>query len=58
MLVGTDVCIQMVCVWEETGVPGGNLPVWLGDHMTISHGDEYHVHITKSMVLCSKYCDI
>ena len=24
-------------VWEETGVPGGNPPVWLGDHMTISH---------------------
>ena len=22
MLVGTDVCIWMVFVWEETGVPG------------------------------------
>ena len=34
MLVGTDVCVQMVFVWEETGVPGG-----LGDQMTISHVD-------------------
>ena len=39
MLVGTDVCVQMVFVWEENGVPGGNQPVWLGDHMTISHAD-------------------
>ena len=39
MLVGTDVCVGMVFVWEETGVPGGNPPVWLGDHMTISHAD-------------------
>ena len=39
MLVGTNVCVQMVFVWEETGVPGGNPPVWLGDHMTISHAD-------------------
>ena len=39
MLVGTDVCVRMVFVWEETGVPGGNSPVWLGDHMTISHAD-------------------
>ena len=37
MLVGTDVCVRMVFVWEETGVLGGNPPVWLGDHMTISH---------------------
>jgi len=22
MLVGTDVCVQIVFVWEETGVPG------------------------------------
>ena len=28
MLVGTDFCIAMVFVWEETG-----------DHMTISHAD-------------------
>jgi len=27
MLVGTDVCIPVVFVWEETGVPGGNPPV-------------------------------
>ena len=39
MLVGTDVCVRMVFVWEETGVTGGNPPVWLGDHMTISHAD-------------------
>ena len=39
MLVGTDVCVQMVFVWEETWVPGGNPPVWLGAHMTISHAD-------------------
>ena len=29
----------MVVVWEETGVPGGNPPVWLGDQMTISHDE-------------------
>ena len=39
MLVSTNVCIPVVFVWEETGVPGGNPPVWLGDHMTISHAD-------------------
>ena len=39
MLIRTDVCVRMVFVWEETGVPGGNSPVWLGDHMTISHAD-------------------
>jgi len=27
MLVGTDVCVRMVFVWEETGVPGGNPPI-------------------------------
>ena len=32
MLVGTDVCVRMAFVWEETGVPGGNPPVLLGDH--------------------------
>jgi len=36
MLVGTDVCVQIVFMWEETG---GNPPVLLGDHMTISHSD-------------------
>ena len=35
MLVGTDVCVRMVFMWEETWVPGGNPPVWLGDHMRI-----------------------
>ena len=24
MLVGTDVCVRVVFVWEENGVPGGN----------------------------------
>jgi len=27
MLVGTDVCVRMVFVWEETGVPGEIPPV-------------------------------
>jgi len=27
MLVGTDVGVRMVFVWEDTGVPGGNPPV-------------------------------
>jgi len=35
MLVGNDICVPLVFVWEKTGVPGGNSPVWLGDHMTI-----------------------
>ena len=39
MLVDTDVCVRMVFVWEETGVPEGNPPVWRDDHMTISHAD-------------------
>ena len=39
ILVGIDVCVRMVFVWEETGVPRGNPPVWLGDHMPISHAD-------------------
>ena len=39
MLVGTDVCVPVVFVWEETGVPGRNPPVWLGDHMNFSHAD-------------------
>ena len=39
MLVGTNVCVRMVFVWEWNGVPGGNPPVWLGDHMTIIHAD-------------------
>mgnify|MGYP007133209859 CR=1 FL=1 len=44
MLVGIDVCVPVVFVWEEIGVPGGNPPVWLGDHMTISHADQ-HYHL-------------
>ena len=39
MLFGTDVCVRMVFVWEETRVPRGNPRVWLGDHMTNSHAD-------------------
>ena len=39
MLVGSDVCVPVVFVWEETGVPGGDPPVWLGDYMTIPHAD-------------------
>jgi len=27
MLIGTDVCVLVVFVWEETGVLGGNPPV-------------------------------
>jgi len=27
MLVGTDVCVRMIFVWEETIMPGGNPPV-------------------------------
>ena len=34
-----DVCIGMVFVWEETGVPAGNPPVWLDVQMTISRTD-------------------
>ena len=34
MVIGTDVC---VCVGANLRVPGGNPPVQLGDHMTISH---------------------
>ena len=37
MLVGTDVCVTMVFVWEETGVPGGNPPVL---------HDDQHGHLT------------
>ena len=39
MLVGTDVCVRVVSVWEETEAPGGNPPAWLGDHTTISYAD-------------------
>ena len=47
MLVGTDVCVRMVFVGEETGVPGGNPPAWLGDHMTLSQADAgYRTRVT------------
>ena len=39
MLVGTDVWVRMVFEWEVTGERGANPPVWLGDHMTISHAN-------------------
>ena len=44
MLVGTDVCVRKVFVWEETGAPGANPPVWLGDHMTVSHAEGISNH--------------
>ena len=48
MLVGTDVYVRMVFVWEETRVPVGNPSVWLGDHMTISHADaRYRVAVVR-----------
>ena len=39
MLVGSNVCVCVILLWEKTGVPGWNPNVWLGDHMTISHAD-------------------
>jgi len=37
MLVGTDVCVRVIFLWEKTGVPSGNpAPARLGDHLTIS----------------------
>ena len=39
MLVGTDICVRMVFLGEETGVPGEKPPVWLDDQKTISHAD-------------------
>ena len=46
MLVGTDVYVWMVFVWEETGVPGRNPHVRLGDYMAISHADaEYRTRV-------------
>ena len=47
MLVGTDICVRMVFMWEETEEPGGNPPVGLGDQMTISHADAgYRTRLT------------
>ena len=34
MLVGTNVCVCVVFMWEETGESGGNPPARLDDHMT------------------------
>ena len=53
MLVGTNVCVRMVFVLEKTGVPGGNPPVWLGDHMTISHADaKYRTRVNAMRGVC------
>ena len=35
--VDKDVCVCVVFVWRKIGGPGGNSPVRLGDHITISH---------------------
>ena len=37
MVIGPDVRIPLVFMWEETGVPLRNPPARLSDHMTISH---------------------
>jgi len=37
MLDDKDVCVCVVFVWRKFGGPGGNSPVRLGDHITISH---------------------
>ena len=50
MLVGTDNCVQMVFVWEGTGVPAGNPPFWLGDHMTISHANVGYQILKRSQL--------
>ena len=31
MLVGTDVCVRVIFVWDETGEPKGNSPFWIRD---------------------------
>jgi len=56
MLVRTDVSVPVVFVWEGTGSPGGNPPVWLGDHMTISHADMLSQELSKTTMkpLCSQ----
>ena len=46
MLVGTDVCVRVVIVWEETEVPGGNPPVSLADLISISHDVMYIISST------------
>ena len=57
MLVGTDVCVPVVFVCEETGVPGGYPPVWLGNHMIISHADA-DADATAYCWLLSAYCSL
>ena len=63
MHVGTDGCVCVVFVWEETGVHGRNPPARLGDHMTISHagfgcsGERraiYHCSSRTAVVLVTK----
>ena len=55
-LVGTDVCVRMVFVWEETGVPGGSPPVCLGDHMTISPFDHFVPDIKRRTCSIQNHC--
>ena len=46
MLVGTNLCVQVVFLWEETGVLGENPPAWPGDNLTFSHDDaEYKTQV-------------
>ena len=40
MLVGTNVCVRVVSVWEETGIPEWNPAARLGHHMAILHAEE------------------
>ena len=42
--------VGMVFVWEETGVPGWNPPVWLGGHMTISHADAWPLTLNSLLL--------
>ena len=42
MLVGTDVCVCVVFVLEETGEPEQKQTVRLGCGMTISHADVWY----------------
>ena len=57
MLAGTDNCVHVVFVWEETRVLGGNPPVLLGDHMTISHKKVLFLKYNCVNVYASKYCN-
>ena len=40
MLDGTNVCVRVVSVWEETGLPEGNPAARLGHHMAILHAEK------------------